>query len=74
MGLGGVFSDTSLLSAVYGFIKGWTVYGDLSWDILILGFEDKSFGFEKEVLDILENNFVVAVFFLNFCLRIKVQL
>ena len=28
---------------------------DLSWDILIFGFEDKSFSFKEEILDILED-------------------
>ena len=42
------------------------VDGDLYRDILIPGFEDKSFSFDEEVLDILEDEFVVAVFFIDF--------
>lgn len=39
---------------------------DLGWDILIFGFEDKSFCFNEEILNILEDEFVVAVFFIDF--------
>ena len=42
------------------------VDGDLYRDILIPGFEDKSFSFDEEVLDILEDKFVVAVILVDF--------
>ena len=50
----------------FGTAEGLFVDGDLYRDILIPGFEDKSFSFDEEVLDILEDNFVVAVIFIDF--------
>ena len=50
----------------FGTAEGLFVDGDLNWDILIPGFEDKPFSVDEEVLDILEDKFVVAVFFTDF--------